>query len=82
MSEQWVVGTAASCDIRVTDEYASARHAVIVRDAGRVWIADLGSTNGTRVVTADRQGVKVIGSHELHPGDTVIVGRTRIPWTQ
>lgn len=79
----WVIGTGADCHIRVPDPYASARHAGIVLDRhGRVFVQDLGSTNGTYVVLPDGSQAKVpLGTCiEIHPGWAVVVGRTRIPW--
>lgn len=79
--QQWVIGTAEGCDIRVVDEYASAHHAVIFRDrSGQHWIRDLGSTNGTYRIR-DGLRTKVDAAASLRPGDTVIVGRTSLPWS-
>jgi len=78
----WIIGTDADCDMTVIDEYASKRHAAIVRDeTGRVFVEDLGSTNGTRVIHNGVQ-TKVTGWRQICPGDVVIVGRTKIPWTE
>ncbi len=78
----WIIGTAADCDMRLTDEYASARHALIHRDdEGHVYVEDLGSTNGTYVQLPSGQKGKVTVPFEIHPGDVIIVGRTKIPWS-
>lgn len=83
MSERrWVLGSAEDCDLRVTDDYVSAHHAVIFRHNEEGWtaVADLGSTNGTYV---ERNGhkTKVVGPTELLPGDVLwLGGRTSIPW--
>ena len=42
-----VVGRAADADAQVTSGEVSRRHALIWRESGSVWVADLGSTNGT-----------------------------------
>jgi pSer/pThr/pTyr-binding forkhead associated (FHA) protein len=43
-----VIGTAAECDLRVADDFVSDRHCRVVRhDDGTLWVADLGSLNGT-----------------------------------
>lgn len=87
----WIIGTAPDCPMRVEDEYASAHHAQIFRDrSGQVWVRDLGSTNGTYVrrgapLTGDvlqdmLADAKVVGVVQIHPGDSVRVGRTWIPW--
>jgi len=80
----WIIGTAADCDMTVIDEYASKRHAAIVRDDdGQVWVWDLGSTNGTRVIHNGVTSKVPLGTRRpIWPGDTVIVGRTKIPWTE
>lgn len=87
------IGTAADCDIRVADEYASAHHCRVFSDRSeQVWVMDLGSTNGTRVVRAgvpvptDPIGLALVGAKvtvpaRLYPGDMLIVGRTPIPWS-
>lgn len=82
------------CDYVITDDdYVSTRHAEVWTDqSGQAWVADLGSTNGTRILPAGQRvpttplgaalaGAKVTGPTRLHPGDTLIVGRTLIPWT-
>jgi DNA-binding NtrC family response regulator len=69
--EQVVVGTAASADLRLTDPTVS-RHHVSVRlvDQG-ILVADLDSTNGTRVA---RRRVREIF---VEPGDDLQLGATR-----
>lgn len=76
MTESLTIGRGEDCDVRVDDEYASPHHAKVTRDdAGRVWIEDLGSTNGTWL-----NGVRVYGPTLMTPGCVVRVGRTEIPW--
>jgi hypothetical protein len=55
------------------DDYASARHARIDPDADRIWVEDLGSTNGTFV-----NGERVTGRRALERGDVVRVGQTEL----
>ena len=75
-----IIGTAADCDLRVEDEYASGHHASLTQDAaGNYVVQDLGSTNGTRIVRGG-QMVKVLGGSPLLPGDRIMVGRTTLPW--
>lgn len=77
----WIIGRADSCHMTIVDKYVSLRHAVITQDDdGRAFVADLGSVNGTYVI---HNGVeaKVIGRRQIWPGDVVVVGRTKIPWT-
>jgi hypothetical protein len=44
------IGKDPRCDLQVpdTDEYASKDHAVVLYREGRLYVRDLGSTNGTR----------------------------------
>lgn len=65
-----VIGRLPGCDITVNDANVSRRHAE-VRPAGEGWaVADLGSTNGTRV-----NGVTVT-EQRLVDGDVITVGNT------
>lgn len=76
----WIIGTAADCDVRVDDEYASPHHARMVRrTTGRYWIEDLGSTNGTQIIR-DGQRLRVKTPTLVLPGDTIAIGRSEIPW--
>lgn len=71
-----VVGRHASCAVRIDNPRVSARHAALMRDAdGRVWIADLGSTNGTFVA-----GIVVTAQTELRPGMLVYVADVALDW--
>ena len=66
------VGTDASCDWRVVDEYASRVHCrIFQREDGSLWIEDAGSINGTFV----NEG-RVYGPTRIRPGDKIRVGRT------
>jgi hypothetical protein len=44
-----LVGRAPEVDVRLPFEDVSRRHALLWREAGRVWLRDLGSANGTMV---------------------------------
>ncbi len=65
-----VVGTAADCDVVLTDPSISSRHAEFISMAGGFRINDLGSTNGTFV------NDKRVSSHDLVDNDNVRLGRT------
>jgi hypothetical protein len=66
------IGRMPECNIVLSDPNVSRNHAEIrPRGTGYV-VVDLGSTNGTRV-----NGVRV-GEHELHDGDELTFGNTRI----
>jgi len=81
-TESYIFGQSPNCDVVITDPYVSGRHARAWRDQdGNVWVEDLGTTNGTWVV---RDGVLRRAEPRLpiRPGDTLVIGRTRIPWTE
>ncbi|MDN3355381.1 FHA domain-containing protein [Actinomadura sp. DC4] len=65
-------------DSSVTDRSVSRRHAEFgVGAGGRLWIRDLGSTNGT-VVNGHRLGE---AARHLDPGDVVTLGRLHLDFT-
>jgi hypothetical protein len=70
--EELVIGRHPSCDIVVSDETVSRRHAMLTfRDGG--WIVqDLQSTNGTRL------NGQYVGRCRLRPGDQLGLGRRRL----
>lgn len=65
-----VLGTAADCDIVITDPYLSAKHCTIRHEEGNFVLIDLDSTNGTFV------NQKRVSKMELIDNDTVRFGRT------
>lgn len=65
-----VMGRSVDCAICLDDEGVSREHARVEMDEqGRVWIADLGSTNGTYFIDGRR-----IDRQALQDGDKVRVG--------
>ena len=66
-----VLGRRAGCDVILPDPSVSRVHAVLMLFAGQWFIADQGSTNGTRV-----NGRRVWGAAAVRPGDRVSLGRT------
>ena len=66
-----VVGRGGGADVALTAEDVSRRHALVWREAGRIWVEDLGSSNGTLV-----NGVTVTEPVELEDGDRVALGGT------
>lgn len=78
------IGTGADCDVCLSDDpYVSDVHCVVTRDDdGTVWVADLGSTNGTflRRSSGTRiETIRVTVPTRIEPGDVLFVGRTRLP---
>lgn len=67
-----VLGTAADCDIVLTDQYLSGRHSVIRYEEGVFTIVDLDSTNGTYV--NDERTTK----EELIDNDRIRLARTEL----
>lgn len=65
------VGRSSSNELVLRDPDVSGHHAVIYREADRVWVRDLGSTNGTWV-----NGARVHEPQELSVGDRVRFGLT------
>jgi len=64
------IGRDAGNDVPLSDEAASARHAVLELRDGEWWIEDLGSTNGTVV-----NGIRIERAERLHFGDELAIGR-------
>lgn len=67
-----MVGTAADCDVVLTDQYMSSRHAVIRYEEGVFMLVDLDSTNGSYV--NDERCSK----EELIDNDHLRFGRTNL----
>ena len=65
-----VLGTAADCDIVITDPYLSTKHCTIRYENGNFMIIDLDSRNGTVV------NQKRISKEDLIDNDTVRLGKT------
>lgn len=69
---EMTIGRSPSCAIATTEDiYSSTVHARIFRDGGRVFVEDLGSTNGTFV-----NSERVTKPTKLGRGDLVQVGGT------
>ena len=70
--EPVTIGRMADCTINLSDESVSRRHAEVRRVGSTIVVADLGSTNGTKVNGA---GVR---EHRLEDGDRITVGTTTV----
>jgi hypothetical protein len=66
------IGRAADEDVVLADPLASRRHARLSPRGGRLILADLGSTNGTRV------NGEAIRESVVGPGDRIEIGATRL----
>ena len=68
-----VIGRSRDCDVVLSDQNVSRRHAE-VRPSGGKWIVkDLGSTNGVKV-----NGRRITGPQSLKPGDSIELGTSTI----
>jgi FHA domain-containing protein/uncharacterized protein DUF1707 len=63
------IGRGPSCDCLLPEDSVSRRHAELWREAGRWYIRDLGSRNGTRV-----NGLRVLEPVGVRPGDRITLG--------
>jgi diguanylate cyclase (GGDEF)-like protein len=70
--ERTIIGRGGKAHIRILDEGISREHAQIAVEGGRVYLQDLGSTNGTYC-----NGLRV-ERKELVDGDKILVGSTTI----
>lgn len=64
---EMVIGRSPACDLPITDDLASRRHAKLVA-SDIIEVVDLGSTNGTKV------NGRRAAEHPLTPGDQVELG--------
>ena len=78
LGDELTVGRASGCQVALPDDsYASQLHARIYRKDGRLWLEDLGSTNGTYL-----NAKQVTSPVSLRRGDRVQVGRTVLEVTR
>ncbi len=68
-----LIGRDADVPVRIDSMQVSRHHARIVVSAGRAWIEDLGSKNGTHV-----DGRAVVGRVELVDGARIEIGRATL----
>jgi pSer/pThr/pTyr-binding forkhead associated (FHA) protein len=71
LSDEVTVGRAAGCQVTVDDTYVSQLHARVFSRDGKLYVEDLGSTNGTYL---NRK--KVSGPIAMQRGDRLQVGNT------
>ncbi|HTW10680.1 MAG TPA: DUF3662 and FHA domain-containing protein [Acidimicrobiales bacterium] len=68
------MGRLPECELAIADSGVSRRHAEVRRGPDNSWVvADLGSTNGTKV-----NGLRINGTRELQNGDEITVGATSV----
>jgi len=66
---RFVIGRSASCQLSLDDPMVSRQHALLIVEAGKVTIEDLGSRNGVLV-----NDVRIPAVHTLVDGDKVKIG--------
>ena len=71
LGDELTVGRAPGCQVALDDTFASAHHARVFRRDAKVYVEDLGSTNGTYL---NRELVS--RPIEVRRGDRLQVGRT------
>jgi len=71
LAEEITLGRAAGCQVTIDDTYASQLHARVFQREGKVYVEDLGSTNGTYL---NRH--KVTGPMVVQRGDKLQIGNT------
>jgi len=71
LGEEVTLGRAAGCQVTIEDTYASQLHARVFQRDGKVFVEDLGSTNGTYL---NRR--KVTGPMVVQRGDRLQIGNT------
>jgi hypothetical protein len=68
------LGRLPECELALADTGVSRRHAEVRRGTGNTWlVADLGSTNGTKV-----NGLRINSPRELSDRDEITVGSTTV----
>jgi hypothetical protein len=68
-----VIGRSRDCDVVLSDQNVSRRHAEVRPSGGKWTVKDLGSTNGVKV-----NGRRIQGAQSLKPGDTIELGTSTI----
>lgn len=72
-----VIGRGPQCDVRLEGDEVSRRHSQVLVERRGVFIADIGSTNGTWV--NDR---RVRKAARLRDGDTIRIGETEMVFVE
>lgn len=70
---RYVIGRDYECDLRLTHDSVSRRHAMLTSVDGQWMVVDLGSTNGTRI-----NGWRLQVQTPLRPGDVLDLGLQRL----
>lgn len=71
LGEEITIGRAAGCQVTIDDTYASQLHARVFQRDGKIFVEDIGSTNGTYL-----NRTKVTGPMVVQRGDQLQIGNT------
>lgn len=71
-SVRLVIGRTPGCELQLSDQSASRRHAELIHSEGGIILRDLGSGNGTKV-NGERVGEQV-----LQHNDVITIGKTKL----
>ncbi|MBX3226635.1 MAG: FHA domain-containing protein [Labilithrix sp.] len=78
LQEECVIGRTADADITIASASVSRRHAEVFANAGDFWLADMGSTNTTKV-----NGMKLDRApHKLTPNDVIHIGDVELRYVE
>ena len=69
-----LIGRSDECDIVVARGSISERHAALDWDGSELWVSDLGSTNGTAVLSRAAEPRSVARRTRLDVGDRIVFG--------
>ncbi|MCR4405713.1 MAG: FHA domain-containing protein [Anaerolineae bacterium] len=69
------LGRAVTNTVVIPDAFASAQHALLTWRAGRWWLEDLGSKNGTLL---NDEPIPANGPVVVGPGDVIGIGQVRL----
>lgn len=73
LSGSIIVGRSRACDLYFDDPAMARQNFCIEMKEGRLYIRDLDSTNGTVL-----NGIRLTAPQELHRGDVIIAGKSRM----
>lgn len=67
-----LLGRSRSADVVIADLEVSRGHAILWTEQGKMWVADIGSANGTQI-----NGTPVAGTASIDDGDVLTLGATQ-----
>lgn len=67
------IGRSEACDVIIDDEQISRKNTELSYRNGKIYVKNISKTNGTML-----NGLMIEGERELHSGDTILIGDTRV----